>query len=99
MNKSQAEIAVAALRSGKYKQYRNGIGHYRINNLCCIGVAAKANGCEEFIVTGNAATFLKLTNDQKYSLVKLNDVTKKSFAEIADWIEQQEWDTNEQSSS
>lgn len=92
MNKAQAKIAIDALRSGAYEQARDTIGLYGSNRLCCIGVAAKANGAPYFHDTQGPTDFLKLTSSQRCKLVDMNDNKGKTFAEIADWMEGQTWD-------
>ena len=87
MTRDQAIIAVAALRSGEYVQRRDCIGDYWSNSHCCIGVAAKANGCPAFYVTMNAANFIELTDYQKQEWIDWNDKQLLSFNEIADRIE------------
>lgn len=79
----------AALRSTEFKQAREtlcGAG----GSLCCIGVGfvvSDSNRCVEVMFTEDAAAEIGLTPTQMDTLVDLNDMSKKSFPEIADWIE------------
>jgi hypothetical protein len=93
---------LAALRGGKYKQGR-GLLRNKDNECCCIGVfcdLVAPNGWKEGVVFGEGfkhngqahipkETFLKkfgLHNSK--ALIFMNDFKRLSFAEIADWIEQ-----------
>lgn len=90
---------VEALRSGEYKQTA-GIMHSDENgedSFCCLGVLCevmsvprygrgysfKGFGYKAF---GIPRSVLKRTAQSK--LIDLNDVEKKSFEQIADWIEE-----------
>lgn len=78
---------VEALRSGKYKQ-----GKQRFKSAddtyCCLGVLADVAG----VLKGNEglAGFVEthpITSSQEFKFWRMNDTEKKSFAEIADYIE------------
>ena len=87
---------IAALRSGKYKQYR---GEY-INPTepecrCALGVCASLCGLDpvqyargmwffELPVRGRAERFLQ---DRVDDIIVMNDVRKLTFSEIADTLE------------
>jgi len=87
MTRDQAIIAVAALRSGEYVQRHGTLGEYNSYRNCCIGVAAKANGCPIFYVTSEAASYIELTDDQKKEWIDWNDEQLLNFDQIADRIE------------
>ena len=59
--------------------------------FCCIGVGAMCNGMnvEDMRITKHASAFIGLKDysDWETELISMNDKEKKSFAEIADWIE------------
>lgn len=78
---------VKALRSGQYEQCRHSL--HADGGFCCIGVGYKLM-VPNFRTnqTRKAAKALGLTEDQQGALVDMNDWTHKSFAEIADYIEQ-----------
>jgi hypothetical protein len=89
---------VEALRSGTFKQERNGIGSTARKCLCCLGVGAVVvNPDIDLVTTDDAVKALfgeagwKLNNGG-YSadictLIEMNDLDERSFAEIADYIE------------
>lgn len=81
---------VEALRSGKYQQ-----GEYRLlgnEGYCCLGVLAKISGKYEDPELSDRS-FLQpersfgLDNLTQNTLSMMNDMSKMSFAEIADWVE------------
>lgn len=86
---------VAALRSGKYKQGMGKLYIHAENSYCCLGVACKvARVPSDKILGGFLLSYflpisyrLGLTVTQEKDLVDLNDRYKKSFEEIADYIE------------
>lgn len=88
---------LAALRSGEYKQHRYDIGTSFDLNLCCIGVAAHANGFPNNITPSTAfdndlgtsacAMYIGLSDPEIIKWVEWNDALKLSFLEIADKIE------------
>lgn len=75
----------AALRSGKYIQVVGGPSHWHGNKVCALGVAN-----EEKIIsyTATASEFRALLGLSCVDIAVMND-DGKTFAEIADWIEQQ----------
>lgn len=82
---------IAALRSGEFKQQRHGIGDAKIKKLCCIGVIASVAGIKEIgwtNLTNECANEIGLTEEERDKLVAMNDQDGKSFAEIADYIEE-----------
>jgi hypothetical protein len=83
---------IEALRSGDFKQWRGALvatdGHDRW--LCCLGVGfciAKPDKDVGASWTDEAAEAIGLTVEQREILVSMNDSEKRSFAEIADYIE------------
>ena len=90
---------VAALRSGKYKQTTGILKAFNsVTNeysYCCLGVAACVLGYETLdnkVLTGpqfpEAIRGSAHGNDNVYILTHMNDGQRKSFSEIADYIEQ-----------
>ena len=59
--------------------------------FCCIGVGAMCNGMnvQDMRITNHASAFIGLKDysDWETELISMNDKEKKSFEEIADWIE------------
>lgn len=93
MNQQQKDAWLAALRSGRYRQGR---GQLRKNGrYCCLGVAAEVCGISsctaDFIKQCVQSTlfgdFVFLPGEIQQQLSCMND-QGKSFAEIADYIEQ-----------
>lgn len=98
MNKELKAKWVEALRSGKYKQGRvklNQGGHW-----CCLGVLCDLNDASLWCDTGGyihpgSACFppeeifksLDIPESKGWELVNLNDSARKSFDEIANFIE------------
>ena len=79
---------LAALRSGKYRQIRHTIGNFRTKTLCCIGVAAHANGlANQIALTNESAEFIGLDEREKDEWLEWNDQNGLTFDEIADNIE------------
>lgn len=78
---------IAALRSGKFKQGHGTLkcGEY----LCCIGVGyVICTGDQpQLDRTAAAAEAIGLSGDEQEELIAMNDGRRKSFPEIADWIE------------
>lgn len=80
---------VEALRSGEYQQGRGSLVPDD-DSLCCIGVGFCVALPSENVGaswTDDAAERIGLTATQRDYLVRLNDEWKKSFAEIADYID------------
>lgn len=90
---------VKALRSGKYKQGQRTL--LRDNKYCCLGVACVVAGVKNVPRSPVISEFSKrlsvlpeiLKGGINYNrvvnkLVDMNDVRRKSFNEIADWIEE-----------
>lgn len=89
---------VAALRSGKYKQGRGKLRHQN-DTFCCLGVLIDVMGEEWYVVAGNyrcdglttslSDRLLDVTElTSESTLMKMNDDKRKSFDEIADWIDE-----------
>lgn len=94
---------VAALRSGEYKQGRDKL-HNAINNtFCCLGVACHIAGITDDEISDYCYTNLlaKANPDRlpaffqntviespAWNLAAMNDGGRKSFLEIADYIEE-----------
>jgi hypothetical protein len=84
---------VAALRSGGYKQTRNTIYNAKENSFCCLGVAAMVCGVDlELVHCGGYDELPEVIsrgfrNPTAVKLMDMNDSQKKSFSEIADYIE------------
>lgn len=103
ISKQQAREWVEALRSGEYEQGRTYLHDSTAGTYCCLGVLSEAMGASysetrrefvfrEAVVTGLSRSSLTvpscwLPNDVQTRLVGLNDVKRKSFDEIADYIE------------
>ena len=103
MNKEIKPKWLDALRSGKYKQSIHKLRNPS-NGFCCIGVLCDVvapdrwhkvddnylhDGCKAYAstVVYNATD---LTNEVVEKLVHMNDRERRTFAEIADWIEENE---------
>lgn len=81
MDKELKAKWVAALRSGKYQQARGHIGSP--TKPCCLGVLS-------IVATGQlkCMAFEELLGGiDRGVLIRMNDEEKKSFPEIADYIE------------
>lgn len=89
---------IAALRSGDYTQTTSAIKDER--GHCCLGVLAELIDPTGFKVTidsvqdwrggidlGEHADEIGLPRDEMMRLMNLNDSERKSFVEIADYIE------------
>jgi hypothetical protein len=80
---------IAALRGGEYKQDKGSL--YTGRGHCCLGVYCKhvagipVNTLRRDLQSSYDATGIK--SDKRATLIAMND-DGKSFAEIADWIEQ-----------
>ncbi len=77
---------VEALRSGEFKQ-----GHYELKNedddtrYCCLGVLCVV---ADKPLAGDSYRWLDRATGDYGKLVQMNDDRGNSFAEIADWIEE-----------
>jgi hypothetical protein len=100
MKKSTCEAWLVALRSGKYKQHRGSMnsdnaGRYsKAKAFCCLGVGAVViaeinalQSIDNYIWDRRGENLLELGQLNIDDLVNMNDKKKKSFPEIADWIE------------
>lgn len=101
MNPEAKELWLAALRSGKFKQSR-GTMRSR-SGYCCLGVLAEVMGVPpakkgsqrfDFAQRGQhnvgsypPVNFQGIDWENRHFLVDMNDDEKKTFPEIADWIE------------
>lgn len=89
---------VKALRSGKYKQHFGELfpfaGRFDAGSIadasahCCIGVGVLCTGASADNTT-RASVLLGLTEKQRDALINLNDEERRSFPEIADYIERE----------
>src|SRR4051794_35352962 len=89
---------VDALRSGKYKQGKGLLRDFN-DNYCCLGVLCEIAGISaslDHCISGSRYTYLGYSsnlplkiwlNTHESELMGLNDSLKKSFNEIADYIE------------
>lgn len=90
MTNEQKTNWIEALKSGKYKQTQGAL--QRDGKYCCLGVLQKITGCK-LRTTLNGSDSSSIIDDEFLSLIvqgeliKFNDCDKKSFTEIADWIE------------
>lgn len=100
MNNENRLKMIEALRSGKYQQTRNSLARWDnaaslIYTYCCIGAAAveiaKMEVFDEFkacnVSTEKAAKSIGLNNAEQFVLVSLNDIQRKSFDQVADFME------------
>lgn len=95
MNRDRVTRWTAALRSGKYRQGENQL---RVGDrFCCLGVACDLEDPDEWDgnVYRDSVTFLPEDVRDEYgfsegeeSFLTLMNDSGKSFAEIADWLEQ-----------
>lgn len=82
-----------ALRSGRYQQHRGALSDVdNRDRLCCIGVGfaviRRGQVFWSYCDTGMAFKALGINEVEKDALVFMNDKEGKSFAEIADYIEE-----------
>ena len=96
MTKAEAREWVEALRSGKYRQghgvLKDSVGD---NNFeyCCLGVECEVHPEQNKAVSvggflaSDHNTYYRLASPVQTQLVNLNDATRLSFSEIADYIE------------
>lgn len=96
--KEFAEKWIEALRSGIYGQTYRKLTDMN-DNYCCLGVACiieniepseMANYNDTFFndTTLKTADYFEGKNELIQILVEMNDYTKSSFKEIANWLEQ-----------
>lgn len=83
MKESTKKAWVKALRSGKYKQCRGQLVRRGKDetSYCCLGVLNRIKH------TAQSYDFLGLTQKEQDTLVKLNDEEKRTFKQIANFIE------------
>jgi hypothetical protein len=96
MNKEIKEKWTAALRSGEYTQTK-----FMLRNItdspvshCCLGVLAEI--VEPSVFTDRSGTYVhtdvygpaELEGSAVNTCVNMNDAQGKTFAEIADWIDE-----------
>ncbi len=102
MNKDQVKMMklwIKNLRSGEYKQTHNG-GLKIGSSYCCLGVACDVAKNEGLPRLGNNGTISRswdlsqegrkvfgLTKCTERTLIHMNDVKKKSFKDIANFLE------------
>ena len=90
---------IEALRSRKYKQGTGLLWNSSRDRYCCLGVLAREMDCLDehgwIKETAHYATLptsfledVKLPGSVERVLMDMNDADKKTFLEIADWIEQ-----------
>lgn len=91
MTPEQKQIALTALRSGNYRQYREGVVNKNRTAFCCIGVMAVAMGHNRFLDTETAAKECGVGDETSIplskALIHLNDTAKWDFNRIADFLE------------
>lgn len=96
MNQEINQKWVEALRSGKYRQTR---GKLKARNgaMCCLGVLCDIQGAEwewyqgRYMTEGSSQHLPGRYNPSiasEFTLIGMNDNQKCSFAEIADYIEE-----------
>jgi hypothetical protein len=91
---------VAALRSGKYKQCKDGrlelLEEEGVVSYCCLGVlreispAVKRRHAGQSLnyLSGTALAYARLTDEQQVTLSEMNDdVARNNFKRIATYIE------------
>jgi len=95
LNKEDKKQWLVALRSGKFKQGTSVLKD-KSNNYCCLGVfckikdrLGKVNQYDTYNISGFDPTLPSnmISTDTQDKLISLNDSERKSFKEIADWIE------------
>lgn len=94
MNIINAKIWSAALRSGDWKQTRNNLKVG--SHFCCLGVAHECLGLsltdgeiDETSSYDPIKRALDIDDIQKEKFVVMNDAERKTFDEIADYIDSQ----------
>lgn len=87
---------VCALRSGDFKQGKTLLYSPASQRYCCLGVLADLHdlldergliGTYSYSLSEQALHKLGLTRREQGQLVEMNDLHRKTFPEIADWIE------------
>ena len=86
MNKELKEKWLTALRSGKYNQGRGRLYSIADNSYCCLGVLCKIQNIK---ITSGLPYQEHFDEKQIPSseLIRMNDSGKKTFFEIANYIE------------
>lgn len=99
LTEQQKRDWIDALRSGLYRQTRGMYKTLRSGeagfNFCCLGVLCELNGIDARNDLSKRVVFLNRALGHHYNkgdsyigyLIALNDVEKKTFAQIADEIE------------
>lgn len=93
-----------ALKSGDFTQGINNLYNRTNDSYCCLGVACIVAGIDKRVIDlcgtiGNSETFLDIdlsgvpmyikgSNPLVRYLTKMNDIQRRTFDEIADWIDQ-----------
>lgn len=79
---------VAALRSGMFNQHRGSLCNMDETEFCCVGVLWEVMGRPETFLGGGGVIWDDVFGKTMLStLITLNDTEKRSFLEIADFIE------------
>ena len=81
---------LAALRSDNFKQGRQTLYNVLDNAYCCLGVLGRV--CDmpvglQGYLTDAEGNYTILSQHQQSILVFMNDQKRKTFSEIADWVE------------
>jgi len=86
---------LAAMRSGKFVQGRGRLR--KDGGYCCLGVLGKVAGVSEYALktkellhlfpNRECPEYLILNENTQEALAGMNDQERKSFKEIADWVE------------
>lgn len=99
MKKTISAKWITALRSGKYKQGRFALKHMEEDTYCCLGVLCEISGKtykpDDAALTQEIADWAGLKECHGFiefkrgnlSLIRLNDERKRSFKQIAAYIE------------
>ena len=83
---------VKALRSGEWKQCRHYMYNTRDNSFCCLGVACRLiKPMEDYKEQESAFRVMRehygIGRYTAFKLADMNDSQRKTFTEIADYIE------------
>lgn len=99
-DKEMGQKWIAALRSGQYKQ---GFGHLKNQDCyCALGVLGVVCGYENYLIGTHLTPFVIHSGQKLYDyltaplekitveghIMVMNDIDKKDFYSIADWLEQ-----------